>query len=342
MNGGVSIVICCYNSARRLPETLRRLAAQRVPEGVPWEVLVIDNASTDGTAEMALRLWPTLAPAPLRVVAEPNPGTANARYRSFFAARYEIVSFLDDDNAVAPDWVDKVAAFFRNHSEISAVGGPSKAIFEANPPTWFGHISMFLAIGDQNGQSGDITDRHGTLLWTAGMSVRKAPVLKLIKGGFRFFSCGGSSLRIQSGEDTELCFALRAAGGRLYYDAEMAIEHFMPADRLVWSNILKHMGIMGKSSPLLDLYLIALNRFPFQGMAAWKKTWLFQFLNTARKLGGLLLFHPWTCFLRPEGSVSALVFAKSAGRLATLWALRGRYQEIRDQIRYAPWAQGRY
>ena len=55
---GVSVVICCHNSTERLSPTLAHLAAQQVPDGVDWEVLLIDNMSTDGTADMARSLWP--------------------------------------------------------------------------------------------------------------------------------------------------------------------------------------------------------------------------------------------------------------------------------------------
>ena len=53
---GVSVVICCHNSGKRLPETLRHLAAQVVEEGIPWEVVIVDNASTDGSSSEISRL----------------------------------------------------------------------------------------------------------------------------------------------------------------------------------------------------------------------------------------------------------------------------------------------
>src|SRR6185437_5482655 len=65
---GVSVVICTYNGAARLPRTLAHLAAQENTGAIAWEVLVVDNASTDDTAEVARRCWPAHAPAPLRIV----------------------------------------------------------------------------------------------------------------------------------------------------------------------------------------------------------------------------------------------------------------------------------
>ncbi|RZK11267.1 MAG: glycosyltransferase family 2 protein, partial [Hymenobacter sp.] len=78
-SAGLTILICTYNGATRLPETLRHAAAQQVPPGVDWEVLVVSNASTDDTLAAAPRLWAALGqPAPLRVLNEPKPGKENA------------------------------------------------------------------------------------------------------------------------------------------------------------------------------------------------------------------------------------------------------------------------
>src|SRR6266568_2014628 len=94
---GVSVVICCHNSAKRLAATLAQLVAQRVPSEIPWEVIVIDNASTDGTAQVAAACWPAVNCVPLRIISEPRLGLTYARQRGFREAKYEFISFVDDD-----------------------------------------------------------------------------------------------------------------------------------------------------------------------------------------------------------------------------------------------------
>ncbi len=191
MSASVSIVVCCYNSAKRLPETLRHLAAQNVVADIPWEVVLIDNASTDDTVETARRCWEPIGPIPLRVVSEPLPGTGNARFRSFSEARYDIVSFIDDDNWVTPDWISKIVEFFTSHPDAAVVGGPSIPVFEVPPPAWFADIAVSYALGDQHTFSGDITDQPGTLLWTAGMNLRTRWLVELVEKDFEFLSCVG-------------------------------------------------------------------------------------------------------------------------------------------------------
>ena len=70
----ISVVICTFNGAKRLVPTLEHLRQQKGAEQIEWEVVVVDNASTDGTAAVARTLWPINNPVPLRIVREPEQG----------------------------------------------------------------------------------------------------------------------------------------------------------------------------------------------------------------------------------------------------------------------------
>jgi glycosyltransferase involved in cell wall biosynthesis len=113
--------------------TLAHLAAQQVPEGIGFDVLLIDNASTDDTAATARRLWPADCRFPLRIAQEPNQGLSNARQRGMLEAGLEFINFIDDDNRVCPDWVHVVHDVLSNHPGLSACGGPSEAVIESQP-----------------------------------------------------------------------------------------------------------------------------------------------------------------------------------------------------------------
>jgi glycosyltransferase involved in cell wall biosynthesis len=340
MNGGVSVIICCHNSAERLPETLRHLAAQQVPEGLPWEIVVVDNASTDDTAQTAARCWPTSARAVLRVVFEPQAGLSHARIKGIREARYEIASFIDDDNWTSPDWIKRVNALFASRPEIGACGGRIEAVCEITPPDWFESLKKYYAVGRQHSQSGDITNTPGTLLCGAGLNLRAVAMRKLLEDGFVFMMTGRSGTRVLTGEDTELCFALRASGWRLWYDADLLLRHFIPKARLRWDYVRRLMRGMGESSTLFVLYLSALKGPPFDTYPPWKMTWLFQILKAFRQFVWVLLSHPEACLRQPEGSLPALEFEKSKSRLAALWSLRGRYNKLREDIRQSAWANG--
>jgi glycosyltransferase involved in cell wall biosynthesis len=320
---GMSVVICCYNSAARLPDTLRYLAQAR-STSLPWEVIVVDNASTDDTAEVARANWPANAPAPLRVVTEPQAGLSHARRRGVAEVRYAIISFIDDDNWVPADWFERVLAIFAAHPEVGACGGRGEAVGEIELPAWFTGIQKYYATGPQHIRQGDITDARGTLLWGAGLNVRTAAIRALFAGGFDFRMSGRSGSNMGAGEDTELCCALREAGWHFWYDDQVVLRHFIPNGRLTWNYALRLLEGIGGSTAYFDLYLMAMSRAPFDLYPKWKKAWWVQWLKSARQLLSLFLRHPIACLKKPEGSMPALQFQSLKGRLALFGSLAGR------------------
>lgn len=123
MTASVSVVLCCHNSTQRLPPTLQHLAAVTVPPRVDWDVLVVDNASTDDTAACARTLWAQAgAPVPLRVLSEPRQGLNYARWAGIRAARGDIISFVDDDNWVDTRWLEVITDVFVAEPRVCAAG----------------------------------------------------------------------------------------------------------------------------------------------------------------------------------------------------------------------------
>jgi glycosyltransferase involved in cell wall biosynthesis len=339
MSGGVSVVICCHNSAQRLPETLRYLAAQQVSGTIPWEVVVIDNASTDDTAETAVRCWSTASPTTLRVISEPQAGLSHARMRGIVESRYEIISFIDDDNWVTADWVEQVDAIFANHPEIGALGARIEAVCEIAPPDWFEFLQIHYAVGRQYEQSGDITDKPGTLLWGAGLSLRQVAAKKLLNDGFVFMMSDRKGKLVSSGGDTELCFALRALGWRFWYEDSLLLRHFIPKARLGWNYALRLMRGMGESTAIFTLYQFALNSPPFAVYPPWKRIWFFQLLKALRQFVAVILVHPIICLQQTEGSHAVVEFETKKSQLAAFWALRGQFETLQENIRQSAWAR---
>src|SRR5581483_7114235 len=96
---GVSLVICTYNGVERLEPTLHSIFAQKVSSAVSWEVIIIDNASTDNTNNFCLNLKEKEGfGGDFRVVLEEHQGAAYARARALKEAKYSWLLFCDDDN----------------------------------------------------------------------------------------------------------------------------------------------------------------------------------------------------------------------------------------------------
>ena len=220
---GVSIVICCYNSAAKLPAALARLQAQREADAISWELIVVDNASSDDTGAVARRLWPSAGRVPLTVITERRRGVAHARAAGFAAARYDAVSFIDDDNWVCDRWVARAAQVMMEHPEVGACGGYSEPLCEGPAPAWFKRYRQYYAIGPEPLSEGTPPET----LWFAGMTVRAQAWRDLRHSGFRFLTEYGA-------EDNELSLALRLAGWKLRVDDELRLTHVLPAARLTW------------------------------------------------------------------------------------------------------------
>jgi len=124
---------------------------------VQWEVLIIDNASTDETAAVATSCWPAGAPAPLRVVPEPEPGLTHARHRGFGEASFEFISFIDDDNWICADWVETVFEVMTGHPDVGVCGSVNEPVCEGTPPWWFERFKTVLAITADDAPIGDLT-----------------------------------------------------------------------------------------------------------------------------------------------------------------------------------------
>jgi glycosyltransferase involved in cell wall biosynthesis len=268
--GGVSVILCCHNSAQRLPETLRHLARQETPAGIAWEVLVVDNASQDDTAKVAQETWKACgAPAPLRVVSQPVSGLSYAREKGIAESRHGVLVFCDDDNWLSPGYLRRSLAILQNHPEVALAGGWGTPEPEGIPPCWLADFSDVYGTGPQGEREG-IAPPTMTF-YGAGVVVRKKDYQDLVGSGFRFFLSGRQGGRLTTGEDRELCHALVLRGKKLYYDPQLKFRHYIPSARASWNYYRKMMLGCVPAGLVLQAYhlrvLCAQSRRP-----AWKNS----------------------------------------------------------------------
>jgi len=332
MTYGVSFVIPCRNSASRLPATLKHLARQKVNAAVPWEVIVVDNASTDDTVDVAVTSWPQDPPAPLRVLHEPQLGAGHARSRGLTAARYEFVSCLDDDNWVCPDWVTLVAETMTEHPRVGACGSLGEAVCEGPVPGWFDEFKWVYAIGPWGEAPGDVTEKHA-YGWSAGLTIRKTAWDQLQKDGFRAALTGRTGNSMIAGEDSELCYALRLSGWRWWYEPRLSFQHYLPAARLKWRYLRRlHRGL-GGASVVIEKYVEALDGTLSVQRGRWiRNAWLRQSYYDTRKLVGFRSRLAKALFGPCEGDAEVLAIESQYGRLYALLRSRRRYEEITSRI----------
>lgn len=227
----ITVAVCTRNRAELLRETLGAILRQRCR--APWELLVIDNGSTDGTSEvLATSIVPEGQGAvSCRTVIEARPGADHARNRALEAASGEIVVFADDDVTPLPGWLEAFRRAFQDPAVLAAAG----RIFPSLPddiPEWVRPLARQIggppARYDFGRVPGPIDPKTQSMPFGGNMACRRQAALDV--GGFS--TAFGYGRELIPGEDTELSFRLLGAGGVIAYVPAATVLHRVPAEKL--------------------------------------------------------------------------------------------------------------
>ena len=225
-NDLISVIVCTYNRSRSLRETLDRLAAQQT-DGFDYEVVVVDNNSTDDT-KAAVASCEAVFSGRLRYVFEGRQGLSHARNAGVEAVRGDVVAFTDDDVEPRPDWLAALARAFDRHG-ADCVYGKVLPRWQAPPPAWLGaYFQRRLAMLDRGDAPVVVTSASQQFV-CANMAVRKERVVAL--GGFDV-RLGNRGNRLGGEEDTELFERMLASGARIVYTPDAVVYHKVPVERM--------------------------------------------------------------------------------------------------------------
>jgi cellulose synthase/poly-beta-1,6-N-acetylglucosamine synthase-like glycosyltransferase len=223
--------------------------------------------------------------------------------------------------------VATVSELMTTHPDVGACGGAGEAVPETDLPWWFEKFQGHFAVGPQCADAGDVTWTRG-YLWGAGLAIRKAAWSQLIAKGYRSLLTGRKGASLTAGEDTELCFALRSAGWRLWYEPRLRFKHLLPAGRLQWSYLRGlHRGF-GAAEAVLDAY-----QFARKGGLAKRKGRFLQDLclrqmiietKALLRFRGKLLRAMWQPL---EGDPDVLDIERLEGKICELLRTRNTYEQ---------------
>ena len=231
MPNRISIVLCTFNGIARLKPTIEHLADQDLP--CQAELVLVDNASTDGSASFVEEIWERKGtPFPLVLVHEHEPGLIYARKAGLRAARYEIVLFCDDDNWLQQDYLKLTWELFDNFPDVGLIGGQGVGVTDGEFPSWWNNTGRpgSYAVGKQLPASGNADQR--CYLWGAGLAGKKQLLTHIFNDAYPFLMVGRKGKMVLSGDDFEMCVRALLAGSHLYYDERLVYYHFIPSGRL--------------------------------------------------------------------------------------------------------------
>lgn len=230
-NCDITVVVCCYNSTARLQPTLEHLVKQELKPQLNFELVIVDNNSTDNTSELAMNIWKSFnTEINLTVVQEHVSGLSHARKTGVNTAKGEIIVFCDDDNWLDDNYLQIAFDFMTNHPQVGVLGGKGMAVSSIKFPDWFPTYQGDYAVGVQALESGDVSSRG--YVWGSGMVVRKNEILSLYNAGFNGSLTGRKGSDLQAGDDSEICKWYLIVGKSLYYNELLIFRHFIEAFRL--------------------------------------------------------------------------------------------------------------
>ena len=225
----ITVILCTYNRCQSLAKALESIAASKLPESVQWEVLVVDNNSSDQTREVVdefCRRYPNR----FRYLFERQPGKSFALNSGVRDARGEVLAFLDDDATVEPAWLQKLTNAL-GREEWAGAGGRIVLRWPPSLPAWLSvegpYARHYFPAFDQ----GEIAKGLTQSPYGPNMAFRREMFKKY--GGFRT-DLGPSPNREvpRLFEDTEFGSRLLAAGEKLRYEPSAVIYVEIPEERI--------------------------------------------------------------------------------------------------------------
>jgi glycosyltransferase involved in cell wall biosynthesis len=243
-----TVTIQTYNHAETLAATLHSLADLRCPADADYEVLVINNNSSDRTAAVIEEFGAVLGPR-LRSVPEPRQGLSHARNLALAAARGDVVCFLDDDAVADAGWLAAHADVYRTDERIVAAAGPIRLRWPpgSSRPAWLPEDLESYLSGLDLGPERCVLEypRHP---YGCNMSVRREVAREI--GGFSD-RLGRRGRCLLSNEERLFFYRIHERGGQVLYIPEAVVYHVIPVERMSKRFFLKRAYAQGVSDLLL-------------------------------------------------------------------------------------------
>ncbi len=311
-----TVVIATYNGADRIGKVLDHLRYQIGTSDIFWEIIVVDNNSSDHTADVVRRYqanWPETIP--LRYEFEPEQGAGFARHCGTKAARSALIGYLDDDNLPWINWVLSAYRFGIKHPNVGVFGSRIRGKFATSPPKDFERIASLLALTDRGSKPIPYHPAAKVLPPGAGLVIRRQAWLANVPEELSLAEKFGDR---EAGEDLEVVLRIQRAGWAVWYNANMWMHHEIPGSRLTRQSLITLCRGIG-----LSRYHTRMLSF-----APWKRPLVLvpYALNDLRKILRHLLRYRWQAFTDTVAASELMLYTASLVSPLYSWYRMGRRQ----------------
>lgn len=241
----ISVVLCTYNNAERLRITLQSFCQLNELEELDWELVTVDNNSTDNTETVIKSFDDRL---PIRYVYEREQGLSRARNAGLDVAEGELIVFTDDDVKPHPDWLVAYWGAYLECRGSCYFGGPIVSEFEGEAPKDdLLKVAMPSVAGLDHGE----TAREISSPYDFVGANWACPKRHLRKAGSFNQSIGlnADDEGISVGEESDMMHRLQGCGLRGWYVPEAKIRHYVPAEKCTTDHIIER-----RSANIKELY----------------------------------------------------------------------------------------
>lgn len=243
----LSVIIPTRNRSALLEKAIESLTVQTYSQD-DFEVIVIDNGSTDGTksiVESYKQKLPNLSYA-----YEASPGLHIGRHKGLELSKGDILVYADDDIEAFPTWLEGIAESFEDPS-VALVGGNNFPNYETPPPAWVELLWNETPLGRANGMYsildfGNVIQEISPMyVWGCNFSIRKEVLLRV--GGFHPDGMPEEFLRYRGDGESAVSSGILNAGYKTIFNPKALVYHFVPAKRMTSDYIFKRGYIQGIS-----------------------------------------------------------------------------------------------
>jgi len=221
----LTVLVATRNGARTLPHVLEGYQKLLSPPG-GWKLVIVDNASTDGTRDVVHRFRSSL---PLTYCEEPRPGKNRALLTALREAEGDLFVFSDDDAIPDPAWLVSLRRAADERADFDVFAGTIRPRWEVRPERWVlddVDLAACYSITNPAQLAGPI---RPALVAGPNMAIRR----RVFEQGYRFDpEVGPSGGDYAMGSETDLTVRLGEAGFKVWFCPEAVVEHFIRAHQI--------------------------------------------------------------------------------------------------------------
>lgn len=245
----LSVIICTYNREKYLYNVLKSIAENDFPTD-RYEIVLINNNSTDRTEEECRRFTEAFPKVRFRYFMETRQGLSYARNRGVTESEGDVLVFVDDDALVNGEYLQTYAGFFEQHPEIEAAGGPIIPRYETAEPAWMSHYTKALITGYK-----DLGDKVREFpkgdYPGGGNAAYRASVFQEV--GLFNVELGRKGDSLIGAEEKDIFDKMTSRGMRFFYLPTAILYHLIPEKKLTADYFDRLTCSIGKSERLRTL-----------------------------------------------------------------------------------------